>query len=235
MSKSILIVEDNGVTAIDLKDMLKAMGYGTIYVATNYTKAIQIYKSHKPDMILLDINLQEQKDGIGIARYIRKTDDIPIIYLTADTDEETIQRAALTKPSNYLNKPFTFEELKTAVTLAWYIYQNHTLSQSDLRQLTAQHSYDYTTGNLYEADRPIHLTPNEKVLIEIYCRHKKQILSPASLSNLIWMGDTPISDNSLRTLIYRLHKKLKHNLFEHISPAGYRIAAMLLSDGEKPS
>ena len=237
MTKHILIVEDNGMVAIEVQDVLKAMGIIDIYMASNYTRAIELYKSKKPNMLLLDIDLQEEKDGIDIAKQIRKTDDIPIIYLTADADEGTIERASLTKPSSYLTKPFSQEGLKTAITLAWSMYHNHTLSYNDLCHLSSHHSYDYITGNLYELDSAIHLSPKEKALIEIFCQYKKQILTTTSLVNLIWMGDTPTSDNVLRTLIYRLHKKLKHSFLEYLSPTGYRVIQKTMppSDEEKPS
>ena len=237
VTKRILIVEDNGMAAIEIKEILKTMGNTDIHMASNYARAIELYKSKKPNMLLLDIDLQEEKDGIDIAKHIRKTDDIPIIYLTSDTDEETIGRASLTKPSNYLNKPFSQENLKTAITLAWSMYHNHTLSQCELSPLSSYHSFDHSTENLYECDTPIHLSPNEKNLIKIFCQSKKQLLDTASLSNLIWMGETPDSDNALRTLIYRLHHKLKYKLLEYISPLGYRVIQhpMPPFDEEMPS
>jgi len=237
MTKRILIVEDNAMSALEIQDILKKMGNNDIYIASNYARSIELYKSKKPNMLLLDIDLQDEKDGINIAKQIRKTDDIPIIYLTADTDEETIKRASLTKPSNYLNKPFSQESLKTAITLAWSMYHHHTLSACEFSHLSSYHSYDYCTENLYECDTPIHLSPNEKNLIKIFCQSKKQLLDTASLSNLIWMGETPDSDNALRTLIYRLHHKLKYKLLEYVPPIGYRVIqySMPPSDEEMPS
>lgn len=221
--KCILIVEDNGISAMEIESILKSMGSTTVLIASNYARAIDLYKSKQPDMLLLDIDLQEEKDGIDIAKQIRKTDDLPIIYLTADHDENTIQRAALTMPSSYLNKPFSKEQLQAAVTLAWSIYQNLAPVQCELTALSAYHSFDRTTENLYEGNSVVHLSPNEKHLVKIFCQSKKQLLDTASLINLIWMGDAPLSENALRTLIYRLNKKLKHKLFEYIPPIGYRI------------
>ena len=222
MSKAILIVEDNAFAIVALEEMLTTLGYTTIYHATNYSKAIKLYKKHTPDMVLLDIDLGEDKNGIDIAIYIRKTSNIPIIYLTADTDEETIHRASLTLPSNYINKPFTCKEIKTAMTLAWCTHKNH-VSHVELLQLSAYYQYDYVTENLYEEGRAIHLTPNEKLLIEVFCKHKKQTISASSLINLIWMGDAHYAESTLRTLFYRLNKKLKHTLFETIPYVGYRL------------
>ncbi len=237
MTKRILIVEDNAMSAFEIRDMLKLMGNIEIYIASNYARAIELYKSKNPDMLLLDIDLQEEKDGIDLARHVRKTDDIPIIYFTADNDESTILRASLTKPSNYLNKPFSQKNLKAAITLAWSMYYNHTLSQNKLVSLSSYHSYDYDTNNLYECNTPIHLSPTTKRLVEIFCQSKKQIIDTASLNNLIWMGEIPTADNALRNIIYQLNRKLKYKLLEHVSPAGYRVISYPTppSDEEMPS
>lgn len=238
MIKRILIVEDNAMSALELQDMLKNMDNNTdIYIASNYARAMELYKSKKPNMLLLDIDLQEEKNGIDIAKQVRKTDDIPIIYLTADPDEKTIARASLTKPSNYLNKPFLPKNLKTAITLAWSIYHNHTLSQNELISLSSYHSYDYSTKNLYECNTPIHLSPTKKRLVEIFCQSKKQIIDTTSLTNLIWMGETPVAENALRNIIYQLNCQLQYKLLEHVSPFGYRVITYPTSpsDEEMPS
>ena len=231
-TKRILIVEDNGIAAMEIESILKSMSSTAVFIASNYARALDLYKSKQPNMLLLDIDLQEEKDGIDIAKQIRKTDDLPIIYLTADHDENTIQRAALTMPSSYLNKPFSKEQLQAAVTLAWSIYQNLAPVQCELTALSAYHSFDHHTENLYEGNSAVHLSPNEKHLIKIFCQSKKQLLDTASLNNLIWMGDTPLSESALRTLIYRLNKKLKHKLFEYIPPTGYRIVPYPTSTDE---
>ena len=235
--KRILVVEDNGMTAMVIQKILKQMEFTDVLLASNYTRAIELYKSQKPHIVLLDIDLEAEKDGIDIAREVRKHDDIPIIYLTADHDPQTIQRAALTLPGSYLSKPFSKEQLKAALTLVWSIYCNQTDTCNTLYPLSLYHSYDQATGNLYEDGVPIHLTSKEKQLVNIFCHTKKTFLDTQSLSQLVWMGDEPASENALRNLIYRLHKKLTYNLFEYVAPEGYHIIQypMLLSDEETPA
>ena len=201
MNEAVLIVEDNALVAMEIKEMLMQMGYHTIYHANSYEKAIRLYNTHHPILTLLDINLGQEKDGIDIAKYIRKSDDIPIIYLTSYNDEDTIKRASFTKPSTYLNKPFVYENLQTAITLALYMYHNTTMDSLTLHQLTDNYSYDYATNNLFYGKDPIHLTHKEKMLIEFFCEHTQKCVSSSIIADHIWMGDTPPSSNALSNLI----------------------------------
>ena len=234
--KRILVVEDNGMTAMVIQKILKQMEFTDVLLASNYTRAIELYKSQKPHILLLDIDLEAEKDGIDIAREVRKLDDIPIIYLTADHDPQTIQRAALTLPNSYLSKPFSKEQIKAAITLAWSIYSNQVGTRHALCPLSLHHSFDPVTKNLYEDAVAIHLTSLEKRLIDIFCHTKQTLLDTQLLIQLIWMGDEPASENVLRNLIYRLNKKLKYDLLEYVRPVGYHIIqdSMPPSDEETP-
>jgi len=209
--------------AMEIKEMLMQMGYHGIYHANSYEKAIRLYNTHNPILTLLDINLGQEKDGIDVGKYIRQSDDIPIIYLTSYNDVETIQRASFTKPSTYLNKPFVYENLQTAITLALCMYHNTTLGSYAPCQLTDNYSYDYATNNLFYKKHSIHLTNKEKMLIEFFCEHTQKCVPSSIIADHIWMGDTPPSSNALSNLIYRLHQKLPHKLLESTTLGEYRL------------
>jgi len=223
MNETVLVVEDNGIAAMEIKEMLVQMGYHTVYNAGTYEKAIRLYKAHHPILVLLDIHLSDEKDGIDVARYIRQSDNTPIIYLTSYHDEETIQRASLTKPSNYLNKPFVYEHLQTAIALALCMYRNTSLGSLAPQQITTDYSYDHVTGNLFFKKDPVHLTNKERRLIEFFCEHPGECISSSVITNYIWMGDAPLSSNALSTLIYRLNKKLPQRLIESTTLGEYRL------------
>lgn len=116
----ILIVEDEGIVAMELKSRLQSMGYRVIGNAATGEMAIQKAGALQPDLILMDIKLKGTIDGITAAEQIRTQLDIPIIYLTAYADAQTLQRAKITEPYGYLLKPFEERELQIAIEMALY-------------------------------------------------------------------------------------------------------------------
>lgn len=119
----ILIVEDEGLTAMELQRKLKSMGYDVPTFAFSGREAIIKAEELKPDLILMDIILKGQIDGITAAEEISKHQDIPIIYLTAHGDDNTRKRAGNTVSYAYLLKPFDEEELQKNIDQA--LYQHH--------------------------------------------------------------------------------------------------------------
>ena len=97
---------------------LRKIGYGVSFVAGNYNSAIKMVEEEKPDLMLLDINLGGKKDGIDLALYIREKYPMPIIFLTANSDIKTVQRAKEAKPNAYLVKPFSQSDLYAAIEIA---------------------------------------------------------------------------------------------------------------------
>ncbi|MDZ4170765.1 MAG: PAS domain S-box protein [Methanobacteriaceae archaeon] len=134
----IILVEDENIQAMDLKNTLKSLGYTVPYVASNAIDAVKKTVEIMPDLILMDIILKGEGDGIEAASQIKKF-DIPIIYLTAHSEDQTIERAKLTEPYGYIIKPYNRSELKHTIELA--IYKNKMEkelkeSEANLRFLT---------------------------------------------------------------------------------------------------
>lgn len=113
----ILIVEDEGIVAQDIQKRLKQIGYDVPYISHSGEKAIEKAAEIFPDLILMDIRLKGEMDGIEAARRIYNNFNIPIIYLTANIDENTIERAKETKPFGYIIKPFKERELYTTIEI----------------------------------------------------------------------------------------------------------------------
>ncbi|MEO8399589.1 MAG: response regulator, partial [Ignavibacteriaceae bacterium] len=107
----ILIVEDENITALDLKKNLQKKGGLDVYISSNGLDAIMKVEKEKPDIILMDIMLKGHLNGIDVADIITKRFNIPIIYLSAYTDDETVLNANATKPFAFLGKPFDEAEL----------------------------------------------------------------------------------------------------------------------------
>ncbi len=116
----IMIVEDEAIVAEDIKHMLKSMDYQVPAVVSTANDAIKMAEETLPHLVLMDIMLKGNSDGIEAAQVIHKNFGIPIIYLTAYADEPTLQRAKLTQPYGYIIKPFEKKELKTNIEIALY-------------------------------------------------------------------------------------------------------------------
>jgi CheY-like chemotaxis protein len=114
----ILIVEDERIVAIDIKESLLRFGFHSIEIAVSGEEAIQKAERMQPDVVLMDIVLRGGIDGIEAAKVIKEQLGIPIIYLTAYSDDKTVQRAKVTKPVGYLLKPFHDKDLKQGIETA---------------------------------------------------------------------------------------------------------------------
>jgi FOG: CheY-like receiver len=117
---NILIVEDESIVALDIKDKVERLGYNVLAVVSSGEKAIEEVKKVQPELVLMDIVLKGEIDGIETARQIREHFDIPIIYLTAHSDTQTLTRAKITGPFGYLVKPFVDTELRKAIEAVLY-------------------------------------------------------------------------------------------------------------------
>ena len=114
----VLVVEDEGIVALDLASRLRRLGYDVSGIATSGEDAIQKAAETHPDLVLMDIRLRGKMDGIEAAQTIRARFDVPVIYLTALADEETLQRARATEHDGLILKPFEERELHAAVAEA---------------------------------------------------------------------------------------------------------------------
>jgi CheY-like chemotaxis protein len=113
-------VEDDGIVAMDIESRLKKLGYSISGTVIYGEKAIEKVEELKPDMVLMDIVLKGEMDGIEAAEIIRARFDIPVVFLTADADEERFERAKLAIPFGYILKPFQDRDLKITIELALY-------------------------------------------------------------------------------------------------------------------
>lgn len=123
MQKKILIVEDEPIIALELSERLQQNGYLISGIASNGSEAQKKFKVNITDLILLDISLKGDINGIELAEIIRQTSDIPIIYITAFSDQATLAKAKLTQPSGFLLKPFNQRELETTIEISLYKYE----------------------------------------------------------------------------------------------------------------
>lgn len=113
----VLIVEDEAIIALELQKQLESMGYHVTSLAASGEEAVLMAQEGNPDLVLMDITLSGKMSGIEAARKIRTSNSIPVIYLTAHSNEETLKRATETEPYGYLIKPVGNNELHNAIEI----------------------------------------------------------------------------------------------------------------------
>ncbi len=216
----ILIVEDESLVVMDLTVSLRKIGYEVTGSASNYQDTLFSIKEKKPDLILMDICLNGEKDGIETAKQINQYHNIPIIYLTALDDTEVLEKALKTNPHAYLTKPFSLQSLKAAIEIAL----KKTESKMDSGDIIfdEEFSYNSRTKELICNDIHISLTKKERELLSLLIENKSKIVTFNEMENSIW-PDKPPNDNTRRALVSRLRAKLKYKFIKTIPSLGYKI------------
>lgn len=122
----ILVVEDEGVVAIDIEEGLRSQGYDVVGVCQTGEDAMAEADKKRPNLVLMDIRLKGEIDGITAAQYVKENLKIPVVFLTAYADEATLSRAKIADPYGYILKPFEEVELRAAIELALHKHQADT-------------------------------------------------------------------------------------------------------------
>jgi DNA-binding response OmpR family regulator len=214
---NILIVEDEIVVAMDLKKMVEDFGYKVIDIASNDNEVDDLLQTNKIDLILMDINLEDSiLNGIEIASKI----STPVIYLTAYSDDDTIEKMVQTNPLGYIVKPFKDYELKGNLKLARFKLINYT--EGEKKELKDGYYYDYELDQLFYHDILINLGKYEKKLFKLLLDAKGTIVSFDRIDYEIWGGGF-VNDSTRRSLIFRLKSKLEHKFISTISGVGCKM------------
>jgi DNA-binding response OmpR family regulator len=227
LKSTVLIVEDESIVAMEIASFISQQGFHIVGTATNADDAYKQAIHHQPDIILMDINLKGGHDGIDAALKIQTDISVTIIYITAFSDEETIERAVATHPAAYLTKPFNRSELLASIKIA-QAQRRHKVSSQSIDQacgditLDSEFSYDLKNRQLLCCCEYVHLTRRESELLYLLINSKNSILSIYEIENTIW-PDKPPMESTRRALISRLRTKLKHQFIETIPSIGYRL------------
>ena len=131
---NVLVVEDESIVSKDIQYSLKKLGYNVVGAASTGEKAFELAMSTNPDIILMDIMLKGDINGIETAERVKKELHIPVIYLTAYADEATLAKAKVTEPYGYIIKPFKEVDLHTSIEMALYKFskEKEVMQERDL-------------------------------------------------------------------------------------------------------
>jgi DNA-binding LytR/AlgR family response regulator len=209
----ILIIEDEAVIAEHLRILLEAIGYSNVKMTHSKESAFLFLESFKPDLILLDIRMKNELDGIEIAQHINLSLKIPFIFITAHSDVSIIQKAIETQPAAYITKPFKTADLLAAITIAISKIQ----SESPLN-FSFKDGYD----DVFIELNSIMYVKSDKNYIDIVCNGNKYSLR----NSLEWFLNSIPEENFMRVHrsyvvnLNRVKKLSSQNLEidEHIIP-----------------
>ncbi|MGB0973448.1 MAG: LytR/AlgR family response regulator transcription factor [Flavobacteriaceae bacterium] len=178
---NILIVEDNVLIADDLQMILEDMGYTVAANVTSYEKAIVALKENTVDLALLDIQLATEKSGIDIGKHIRDNYNIPFVFVTSNSDKETLNQAKEVKPNGYLVKPFEEKDLYTTIEITMSNFQDANSdddSKNKKNKSALKKSIFVKDSHLYRKIifKDILYIKSDNVYIEIYTTSKTYVV-----------------------------------------------------------
>jgi len=247
-NEKILIVEDDEVTSLHLKMALQKLSYEVVSIAHDTFQARNKIKIYEPDLILLDISLEDETDGINLAGFIKERHNIPFIYLTSHIEEEVLNEAKVTEPYGYIVKPFDPKSLHSTIQMALYKFseeqklkesvteleskQEHLekllyskkISDKPLVPFAGEYHLDISTCETFYKNEKIKLTKKENAFIRILVSQLGQVVSFEQAMNYVW-EEEGATENSVRTLVWRLRKKLPSDIINNASGMGYYIEA----------
>lgn len=233
----ILVVEDDPSVKNLMVTTLKAHDYQYI-VASNGTEALLEASSHKPDIVLLDLGLPDM-DGVDIIKNIRSWSNMPIIVVSARSEDSDKIGALDAGADDYLTKPFSVEELlarlRTTQRRINIMYNDNVQSESSF--VNGELKVDFAAGCAYLGEEELHLTPIEYKLLCILAKNEGKVLTHTYITDKIWGSCFESDVASLRVFMATLRKKLEKKpgspqyIQTHIG-VGYR---MLKVDGEQDS
>ena len=222
----ILIVEDDNHIKNLIATTLKVNKYNYL-VATSGNEAIMLAVSHKPDIILLDLGLPDM-DGVEIIKNVREWSNIPIIVISARSEDKDKIDALDFGADDYITKPFSVEELLARIRVATRRLNSMNEKQAESIFKNGDLTIDYSAGCVYLYDKELHLTPIEYKLLCLLSKNVGKVLTHTYITMEIW-GTTWESDvASLRVFMTTLRKKIEQDSVEskyiqtHIG-VGYRM------------
>lgn len=242
----VIIVEDDEITSLNLNLSLQKQGYSVVALCDNIEQANNKITTHKPDVVIIDISLQESNDGIRLAQTIREKHHIPFIFLTSYSDDDIISQAKLTEPYGYIVKPFDPGSLHATIQMALFKYEveqqrKESLNSRSVDKLSLEKLLDakrnsdkpiVNFGEEYHLDisicetfyqgKKIKLTKKENAFLRLLVAQLGNVVTFEQAMHYVW-DENGASENSVRTLVWRLRNKLETDIIKNASGIGYYI------------
>ncbi len=244
--KNIIIVEDDEITALNLKISLQKHGYNIIGTCDNITDAKDMIQRFPPEILIIDISLQKSNDGIELAKDIKAKHNIPFIYLTSYSDDDIISQAKMTEPYGYIVKPFDPNSLHATIQMALFKYDAEKDRKEDISLLKidkinlekllnskrtsdepivpfgGDYHLDISVCETFYKGKKIKLTKKENAFLRLLVAQLGIVVSFKQAMDYVW-DENGATENSVRTLVWRLRNKLELDIIKNASGIGYYI------------
>ena len=232
---NILVVEDEWISAEFISDSILSLGHNVVGIASSAKEALSIAKSEELDLVFMDINIKGPVDGILLAQEFNKQKSMPIVFLTAFGDSQTIIDASATNIYGFVIKPFTQNDIEAALTvaIARVTREKQTTNSTNLKKLPLdlghEYLYDFEQDELSFKNRIIPLSQNESKLLALFCLHYGHIVSLSQIHSHVWR-DKEVADSTIRDTILRIRKKIPLLEIENTVGVGYTLQKEITID-----
>lgn len=220
----VVMVEDETIIAMGIQQCLEEFGYIVDEVASSTEEAIFYVDKYKPNIVLMDIQLNGSPDGIEVVDLIQQKYKVPVIYLTSYSDDATLKRAESTKPYGYIIKPIDENQLNITIRMALSRYKEEQKElDGEIVKLSDSYTYNKKSKELYYLEEKVKLTKKEGEFFSYMINNLNSTISYDDIVKNVWYNeDTTIP--TLRSLVRRVRNKLNEDLIESVSSKGYKIA-----------
>jgi DNA-binding response OmpR family regulator len=230
----IMIVEDELMSQRHITGILENLGVDVVGCFDNASDARAAITKESCDMILMDINIKGSEDGIQLSRSLLQQYNVPIVFISAYSDGETLEEVMDLSPYGFITKPFGAKDVEVAISVAYKRFQidknkkvaiepeKPQSSSSNLVQIDSKYMFNIEAHTLYENDIPVRLNKKQMKLIETLVLHFNQVVDYGTIIDEVW-PDGVVADSSLRTLIYSIRQILPEFPIESYSKMGYAL------------
>jgi len=230
----VMIVEDEKLSQRHIESILGSLGIEVAGCYDNAADARAAITKDSCDMILMDINIKGPEDGIQLSRSLLQQYNVPIVFISAYSDGETLEEVLDLSPYGFITKPFSAKDVEVAMGIAYkrfHIDQNKNVSRPsssgvvkaesfDRIRINEQYLFDLSAHMLYDNDKPVRLNKKQLKLIETLVSHSNQIVDYDTITDEVW-PDGVLAASSLRTLVYSVRQILPDLPIESHSKMGY--------------
>jgi len=236
----VMIVEDELLAQRHIQNILKSLDVEVVGCYDNASDARAAITKDSCDMILMDINIKGSEDGIQFSRSILQQYDIPIVFISAYSDGETLAEVMELSPYGFITKPFSAKDIEVAIGIAYKRFgvdkerKQKTavppkVVQDNKVRITPEFMFDIEAQMLFRSDTPVRLNKKQVKLIGTLATHCNQIVTYDTIIDEVW-PDGVVANSSLRTLVYSVRQILPDLPIESHSKMGYALRTSSTSD-----
>jgi two-component system, OmpR family, KDP operon response regulator KdpE len=206
----ILVVDDEPQIRRLLKTGLAGYGYDVL-TAANGQEALTTAAQKSPDVVILDISLGSEPDGLEVCRRIREWSNVPVIMLSVHGEEKTKVTALDAGADDYLTKPFGIEELRARIQAVMRRTGSEPLTNADSEIRVGDLLIDLVNRHVFVEGEEVHLTPKEYDLLRLLATHPGKVMTHHSILDAVWGPEYGGMDHYVRVFVNTIRKKLREN------------------------